>query len=156
VRRKRRKKAAVTHVSYPVRILDWKVDYSLHLDPEGRFSAGPYWEHHSLELKGEFLGPDRVKGREVTITFLADRDLDRAMTEPSSFTGEPKAVGGLTSRGEKSDFIGSLPLQVVGHILTTLQAGKTRYVIFSAETMRYGRASVKGLYITGEYDPEDY
>lgn len=90
------------------------------------FRPGPCWKHHSLELKGEFLGPDRVKGREVTITFPADRDLDRAIADPRSFTAEPEAVGGLTSRGEKSEFIGSLPFQVVGHILTTLQACKTR------------------------------
>ena len=154
--RKKRKRAVEAIGSYPVRILDWKVDYALRLDRECRFSEGPYCEHYGLELKGEFLGPDRIKGREVTLTFLADRELDHAIAQPNSIAWEPKALGGLTSRGKNSNFIGSLPFQICGQLLNMLQCGKTNYVIFSGEAMRYGYASIQGVTLTGEYNPDDY
>ena len=153
---RRKKKPVETYESYPVRIVDWKVDYSLHLDKECRFSEGPFWEHYCLELRGEFLGPERIKGREVTIAFLADRELDQALTNPNSLKWEPKGVGGLKARGKRSDFIGSLPFQIFGPVLTTLQSGKIKYVIFNGNALRYGSASIKGITLTGEYDPDDY
>jgi len=154
--RRKRKRAIEAHGSYPVRILDWKVDYSLSLDKERRFAEGPYWEYYSFELKGEFLGPDRIKGREVTLTFLGNRELDQAIAQPNSITWEPKALGGLTSRGKSSHFIGSLPFQTCGQILNMLQCGNTTYVIFTGEAMRYGYASIQGVTLTGEYNPDDY
>jgi hypothetical protein len=154
--RGKRKRAAKVYESYPVRIFDWKFDYSLRLDSDRKFTEGPYWEHWSLELKGELLGPDRIKGREVTITFLADRELDQAIAQPNSIKWEPTALGGLTSRGKNSNFIGSLPFQVCGQILTMLQCGKTKYVVFGGEAIRHGHASIKGVTLTGEFNPEDY
>jgi len=71
-----RKKTVETYESYPVRIIDWKVDYSLRLDKDGSLSGGPFWEYCSLELRGEFLGPKKLEGREVTITLLGSRSLD--------------------------------------------------------------------------------
>lgn len=55
-----RKKTVETYESYPVRIIDWKVDYSLRLDKDGSISGGPFWEYCSLELQGEFLGPKKL------------------------------------------------------------------------------------------------
>ena len=77
----KKKRTVETYESYPVRIIDW-VDYSLRLDKDGSISGGPYWEHCSLDLKGEFLGPKKIKGREVSIVFLGDRGLDQAMAKP--------------------------------------------------------------------------
>ena len=65
-----KRKAVETHESYPVRILDWNVDYSLRLDKDGSLSGGPFWEHCSPELTGEFVGPKKLEGREVRITLL--------------------------------------------------------------------------------------
>jgi hypothetical protein len=156
VKTKNRKKFDRGYESYPVRILDWKVDYSLRLDKKHRFSEGPYWEHHCLELKGELLAPDRIKGREIKVTLLADRELDQAIAQSDSIKREPKALGGLTSRGKNSDFIGSLSFQIFGQILTMLQCDKTKYIIFGGEAMFRGEASIKGVTLTGEFDPEDY
>jgi hypothetical protein len=156
LRRKKRKRVVEVHETYPVRIIAWKVDYSLRLDKDHRFTEGFYWEYYSLEVIGELLGPDRIKGRQIKITFLADRELDQAIAHPNSIKWEPTALGGLTSRGKNSDFIGSLPFKVCGQILTMLQCGKTNYVVFDGEAMRYGHASIKGVTLTGEFNPEDY
>lgn len=154
--RKKTKSAAKEYESYPVRIFDWKVDYSLRLDNDHKFTEGPYWEHFSLEIKGELLGPDKIKGREVSITFLADRELDQAIAQPNSLKWKPKALGGLTSRGKNSNFIGSLPFQVFGQIMTMLHCGKTKYVVFGGDAMWHGNASIKDMNFTEEFNPEDY
>jgi hypothetical protein len=71
----------------------------------------------------KLLGPEKTTGRQVTITFLADRTLDQSIAKPDSINYEPKGVGGLTARGKLADYIGSLPLQSFGLVLTMLQAG---------------------------------
>jgi hypothetical protein len=81
---RKKKKAVETYEPYPVRIIDWKVDYSLSLDKEGGISGGPFWEHCSLELQGEFLGPKKMEGRKVTITLLDSRSLDEEIAKPDS------------------------------------------------------------------------
>jgi len=65
----KKRKAVETYESYPVRRLDWNVDNSLRVDKEGSVSGGFLGEYCSLELKGEVLGPKKLEGREVTITF---------------------------------------------------------------------------------------
>jgi hypothetical protein len=153
---RKKKKAVETYESYPVRIIDWNVDYSLQLDKDRRFFKGPYWEHCSLDLTGEFLGPKKLEGREVTITLLGNRTLDGEIARPDSLNYEPLGVGGLTARGKEATYIGSLPHQSFGLVLTMLQAGKIRYVIFNGNALRYGSTPIRGITLTGEFDPDDY
>jgi len=152
----KKKRTVETYESYPVRIIDWKVDYSLRLDKDGSISGGPFWEHCSLELQGEFLGPKKLEGREVTITLLGNRTLDEEIAKPDSINYEPLGVGGLTARGKEAAYIGSLPHQSFGLVLTMLQAGKIKYAILNGNALRNGHASIKGLTLTGEFDPDDY
>ena len=154
--RKKKISSVQTYEVYPVSIFDWKAEYSLRLDNSCKFSDGPYWEHYSLDIRGEFLGPDKIRGREVAITFLADRGLDRAIAQPDSINWKATALGGLTSRGKHSNFIGSLPFQICGQILNMLQCRKIKYVIFSGEVMRYGYASITGISFKEDFCPEDY
>jgi hypothetical protein len=121
----RRKKAVETYESYPVRIIDWKVDCSLRLDKEGTFSGGPFWEHCSLELIGEFLGPKKLEGREVMVTLLGSRTLNQEITKPDLINYEPLGVGGLTARGKEATCIGSLPHQSFAIVLTMQRSQNT-------------------------------
>jgi hypothetical protein len=126
------------------------------MDKDGSISGGPFWEHCSLELQGEFLGPKKLEGREVTITLLGNRTLDEEIARPDSINYEPLGVGGLTARGKGATYIGSLPHQSFGLVLTMLQSGKIKHVILSGNALRYGHASIKGLTLTSEFDPDDY
>jgi hypothetical protein len=153
---RKKKETVETYESYPVWIIDWKVDYSLILDKEGGISGGPFWEHCSLELRGEFLGWKKLEGRQVTITLLGSRSLDEEIAKPDLINYEPLGVGGLTARGKDASYMGSLPHQSFGLVLTMLQAGKIKYVIFNGNALRYGHASIKELTLTGEFDPDDY
>lgn len=152
----KKKRTVETYESYPVRIIDWKVDYSLRLDKDGSISGGPFWEHSSLELQGEFLGPKKLEHREVTITLLGSRSLDEEITKPDSIDYEPLGVGGLTARGKEATYIGPLPHQSFALVLTMLQVGKIKYVIFDGNALHYGHASIRGITLTGDFNPNDY
>jgi len=154
--RKKKTQSAGAFATYPVKILDWKVDYSFHLNKQPVTREGPFWEYGGLEIQGELLGPEKVKGREIKIVLLANRDYDRTLNDPVSTKWEPIAIGGLTSRGNDSEYIGSLPFQAFGQILTILQAGKFKFLIFHGKALRYGKASIESLNFTEEFDPEDY
>lgn len=78
----KKKKTVETYESHTVQIIDWKVDYSLSIVKDSRIVEGPYWEHCSLDLKGEFLGSKKLGEREVRINLLADRSLDEAIAKP--------------------------------------------------------------------------
>ena len=84
------------------------------------------------------------------------RTLDQQISKLNSINYEPKGIGGLTARGKEATYIGSLPHQSFGLVLTMLQAGKIKYVILNGNALRYGHASIKGLTLTGESDPDDY
>jgi hypothetical protein len=154
--RRKKKKPIETYESYLVRILDWKIEYSLHLDKECKFSKSPYWEYCSLGLQGEFLAPPKLKGRELRINLLAERDLDEAITTPESIDYDPKGVGSLATRGRPADVICSLPFQAFAILVPMLHAGQIKYIIFSGSATRYGNAFIRGITLMSEYDPEDY
>jgi hypothetical protein len=63
---------------------------------------------------------------------------------------------GLTARGKETTYIRSLAHQSFGLVLTMLQAGEIKYAIFDGNALRYGHASIKGLTLAGEFDPDDY
>jgi len=61
-----------------------------------------------------------VAGRQVKVCFLASREMDEALSSPDNYKAKPSAVGGLSSRGENSDYLGSLPYSAFDHILNML------------------------------------
>lgn len=97
-----------------------------------------------------------MEGRGLTITLLGSRSLDEEIAKPDSINYEPLGIGGLTALGKEATCIGSLPHQSFAMVLTMLQAGKIKYAIFDGNALRYGHASIKGLTLTGELDPDDY
>jgi hypothetical protein len=156
MRQKRKEKPAVDYGTYPVHIRNWNVHYSIRLEGDSRFGERPYWEHYCLELRGELLGPEKVKGREIRITFLAERTIDQEIVNPDSPAFKPKASGRLSSRGKRSDFIGSLPMDALSSVLSLLQFGNINYVVFQGKALRYGSASIERVSFSKEYDPEYY
>jgi hypothetical protein len=154
--RKKIYNAAEQFCSYLVKILDWTPSYSLHLKTNKVISEGPYWDHCSLDIQGEFMAPKKVVGGQVKVCFLASREMDEALSNPDDYKAKPKSLGGLSSRGENSDYLGSLPYSAFGHTLNMLQAGKYKYVAFHGKVLRYGKADIKSIYFMFDYEPDNY
>ena len=154
--RKKTCDAAEQYCSYLVKILDWTPSYSLHLETNTLLFNGPYWDHWSLDIQGEFLAPKKVAGKQVKVCFLASREMDEALLNPDNYKVKPKSLGGLSSRGKDSDYLGSLPYSAFGHTLNMLQAEKYKYVAFHGKVLRYGKADIKSFYFIYDYEPDDY
>jgi hypothetical protein len=89
------------------------VSYSMRLDVEGRWSYGPYWEHHDLEIIGLGLAPERVKDKTIKLTFMADRRYPAFIAGIQEAGYEPRCLGGLTVRGQVNEYLGSLPADII-------------------------------------------
>ncbi len=109
----KRSRQRVEYRSFTFRILDWKPSYSFSTQLS-RFGPGPYWEHTSLILTGSCVSPRKFDGREGPLTILGQRDyVGPLMTHDDDGRGR-LGVGGLTLRGEKTDFLGSMPSGLAG------------------------------------------
>lgn len=154
----RRKKMIIVaaFASYPIKIVAWRANYSFSLNKSKRLNDNLYSEYTRLEIDGVFLAPEKVRGKQVSITLLLDREFDRALTEPMSINWATQAIGGLSSRGKKSDYIGSLPFQAFPSILALLSAGKTECLLLSGEALFRGKAKIDFLQFCESCDPDDY
>jgi hypothetical protein len=62
-------------------------------------------------------------------------------------------VCGLTAQGEVADYFGSLPIQTFGLVLTLLQAGKIKQVLFFPAHFRFSKLKLNAYLndLTGRY-----
>jgi hypothetical protein len=124
------------------------------LDRYGQISAGPYWEHTSLKMKGRFLYPEKL-AKPIQIIILGDRKKISALEKPEECRYEPKAVGGLTVRGKESEFLGSVPFDAIQTLCLLLQAKKLKYIILSGEVLYRGSADIFSMHFQEHFSSED-
>ena len=154
--KKKRKSKKIEYCSYVIRIVDWTTSYSLYTDPKERFGFGPYWEHGSLEIMGVVLAPAKLQDRKIKVEFLADRRLPAILSGSEKAGYEPRCVGGLTARGQRTEYLGSLPADVFQTLPGLLQAGKLKFIMFEGHTLYRGTADISSVHFDREYDPDDW
>jgi hypothetical protein len=69
--------------SYIFRVDNPEVSYSLALDRNG-WAEGPYREHLELSVRGTMVVPEKLQGRQGTLTFLGDPESPMNLTILSS------------------------------------------------------------------------
>lgn len=151
--RKGRKKQGLGG-EYVVQIRDWDVNYSLYADLEKRFSDGPYWEHTELTIVGTFVKPAKLAGRGVKMAILGSRQQQVALNKPEEATWTVKGVGAFTVNKRTSEYIGSVPFDVVGPIVSLLGQGKLGFVSLSGEDLYRGSARMRSISFEKEYYEE--
>ncbi|NIS61089.1 MAG: hypothetical protein GTO13_10410 [Proteobacteria bacterium] len=154
--KKRRKSKKIEHCSYVIRIEDWTTSYSLSVDREGRFGLDPYWEHGALEIIGVVLAPGNLQDRRIKVDFLADRRLPLILSGSENAGYEPRCVGALTARGQRTEYLGSLPTDVFQTLPSLLQAGKLNFIVFWGHTLYRGSADISSVHFQREHDPDDW
>ena len=107
-----------------------------------------------LSVKGVFLAPARAKGRQCTLNFLADRGLEQLLLEADrdGFS----SLGLLTIRGDRTDFLGSLPYDAVWPLSRLLSVGEIKLIQLHGPALRYGRSHITSLHFEREIHPEDW
>ena len=109
-----------------------------------KHTVGPYWEHLETTLTGAFLSPDRLKGLRVPLVFLGRREHQSALEEPTNSDWKPRNVGVLTLRGQRREFLGSLPYDALWGLLHTFSSGVFRIVHLHGILER-GRAEMRSV-----------
>lgn len=153
-RRRRSRAPVIDYRTYIFRIASWEPSYSFALN-EGRFGHGPYWEHVELVLSGECLAPFKVAGRIGKLTFLGNREEARALEQPPDSDWKPLCVGTFTVRGDRTEYLGSLPLDALWGLVAVLPSGALQYVDMYGERLRYGSARIRSISFCREIDPDD-
>ncbi len=70
-------------MTYSIEIIEWSMIYSFRLTGKMKDMPWPFWEHESLDLKGKFLQPADLVGRDVEAWILGDRRYTRVLENPN-------------------------------------------------------------------------
>ena len=145
------------YTAYCIEIKDWSVPYSLHLNEHKKFRDGPYWEYVELKILGKFIYPDRFADKNVESRFLGSRSMTKMLNQPDKYDDiKPLCLGSLTLRGERRDYLGSLPMDTFPTIVGSLAANKYKYLIFHGYTPRYGTAEIFSYHFDRFFEEEDW
>ena len=121
-----------------------------------RYFEGPYSEYLDIALKGVFLSPEKAKDRRATLRVLADRRETHAVTDPASCDWEPLCVGTLTIRGDRTDYLGSLPYDAMWGLIGLLSQGAIRMLDLHGRALYRGKAEIETMHFAHDIDPEDW
>jgi len=152
--RTRRRQPVDYPESYLFEIETTEPHYSISTtDP--RRDAELYREYWHYGLIGTCRAPRKTSGRTTRLVFIADRGL---FDRPKSLDRDwrPLGVGHLTMRGDRSDYLGSLPYDAVWGIASGVAAGVFKYVVLTGPRLKYGSCSVSGASFVASYDPDDF
>lgn len=143
--------------AYIIEILEWEAPYSFSLSLDNDIDPGPYWEHIEIKIQGKFIKPQKLAGKELELCFLGNRQISSVMNDyKENYNWEPKAVGGLSVRGERREYIGSLPFDAFPLLSNCFSAGKFKYVILHGQSLRYGSADIRYAHFQLQYDEEEW
>jgi hypothetical protein len=96
-RKKRQRKIVDEYCSYIVEIKDWEMMYSHGLNSNPKPFSRQYSEHLELCIKGFFRMPEKYSTKEVSLTFIGDREIF-PLKNDSDFA--PRCVGALSLRAD--------------------------------------------------------
>lgn len=144
----------IEYQSYLFSMKRWELDYRFGL---GDHLINPiaYREHLALLLTAVGEAPKRVADRTFSFYFIGDRTLDASLetSEPLHYT--PTAVGMLRSRGDRQEFLGSLPLTTMLGLMPAIESGRSKSILMHGHAMKYGRASITYVSFASAHDPDD-
>jgi hypothetical protein len=155
-RKKGRKKKEDLNELYVIRFAGWCLNYSFSANKDRRW-FGPLSDDSSLKIEGEFLWPEKVKGRRLIVSLVSSRGLDDLIEDPSKLEHDPVSIGSLTSRGGHSSYFGSVPFKAFPIIIGMLENRKSQGIVLHGTKLRYGEASIRSIaFVTEQELAEDY
>ena len=154
-RKRPRRSSEQAYQSFIFHIEGWEPSYSFGLN-RSRYFEGPYSEHLDIALKGVFLSPENAKDRRATLRVLASRPETHAVDDPANCDWEPLCVGTLTIRGDRTDYLGSLPYDAMWGLIGLLSKGAIRMLDLHGRALYRGKAEIETMHFARDIDPEDW
>ncbi len=153
--KKRRTWKKYDTTTYSIEILDWDVSYSIRLTGDMKDTPWPFWEHARLTIRGKFQAPKELAGRNIDVILLGSRNIVYVLEHPQESVHEPKAIGGLTVRGKKAEYLGSIPQDIFQTLCFLISAGKIKVFEVTGKELYRGSADISSIRFEKEYKPEE-
>ena len=153
--RKAKHRVKKEYCTFIVEIKDWEMTYLFSLDRGNMFSEGPYMEFPHLEIKGVIRQPEKYAGKEMSATFMGDREMFPRISDRSHPERKPLGVGSLTLRGENRQYLGSLPHDSLPTIVNLLEYKRIQFFHLHGLIPHRGHTLISSVRFFRNYNPED-
>jgi hypothetical protein len=143
--RKKKKKGRKTQeqITYCVEISSFNIEYMFSISVSEKLHPGPYWEYAGIEINGVLQEPEKFKSREISGTILGSRSLVKAVEDPENCRSEPHGVGHINLRGKVSDFILSIPVDLIHLVYELLKDQRIRFLDMSGDPLYRGFSFIR-------------
>lgn len=141
--------------TYLFRIEHIAPDYSFY-SSHSRWDEGPYGEYAHTKIDGSCLVPAKLAGRATRFTFFGDRAVAAMLEHPNQEAAPANGIGTLTMRGVHSEYLGSMPFDVLLGLAPTIVAGGLRFITLVGPPLYRGTSRISSVSFLANADPEDY
>jgi hypothetical protein len=110
-------------------------------------------EYFHPEVDATCLAPEKFKGRKTRFTLIGDRSNERDLwLQTYALDKHEAGVGTLTFRGERSEYLGSVPFDALWNVVATMLGGGFRFIYLHGAAMKNGAARIKSIGFYDEFD----
>ena len=120
-----------------------------------RFDRTAFSEHLHPEWEATCQAPDKFKGRMTKFTLIGDRSDERDQWEQKPADEHHSGVGTLTFRGQRSEYLGSLPFDPLWNIVLASISGGFKFIYLHGSAIKHGTARIASIGFYQEFDLED-
>lgn len=107
-------------------------------------------EYYQPHFVCECLSPKKFEGQQTRIIILGDRAFDPREVRQAT------AIGQLTLRGKACSYLGSLPMDMLSHVVTGAILGSYRYIYMSGTPLSRGNSDITSLHFEYDFEPADF
>ena len=121
-----------------------------------RLDRTAFSEHFHPEVEAACLAPEKYSGRVTQFTLIGDRSDERDLrSQAHALEKHESGVGTLTFRGDRSEYLGSVPFDALWNVIATMSAGGFRFIYLHGAAIRNGSARIKSIGFYEEFDLDD-
>lgn len=118
-----------------------------------RLDRTAFAEYFHPEIDATCISPEKYNGRLTRFTLIGDRLDERNLwSQTSAIDKHDAGVGTLTFRGDRSEYLGSVPFDALWNIVSTTLAGGLRFIYLHGAAMKNGTARIKLIAFYEEFD----
>lgn len=118
-----------------------------------RLDRTAFSEYFHPEIEATCMAPEKYKGRLTRFTLIGDRSDERDLRAQTFATEKHDVgVGTLTFRGERSEYLGSVPFDALWNVVSTMLAGGLHFIYLHGAVMKNGSARIKSIGFYEEFD----
>ena len=158
IKRKRQKASRSMDESWYLRVLTVMPSYWISKNPfygkEGEHK--PFYERAAIKLEAEVLQPTRFSGRRVELQVSGDRAVASGLGDPFQEGLNPEGhFGNIYMRGQQSQFLLTIPNDMIAFLLGIMQQQHPKDVYLSADALVRGTAAIRSFEFGADFEKDN-